>query len=87
MANYEKLNIRQNAVELSVDIYKFMNNNSDIKKDFALKDQIQRSSVSIASNIAEGADRGTQKEFNRFLYIARGSCSELRTQMLIIQKL
>jgi four helix bundle protein len=87
MANYEKLNIRQNAVELSVDVYKFMNNNENIQKDFALKDQIQRASLSIASNIAEGADRGTQKEFNRFLYIARGRCSELRTQMIIIKKL
>jgi four helix bundle protein len=87
MANYEKLNIRQNAVDLSVDVYKFMNNNIHIQKDFALKDQIQRASVSIASNIAEGADRGTQKEFNRFLYIARGSCSELKTQMVIIKKL
>ena len=87
MANYEKLNIRQNAVELSVDVYKFMDNNENIQKDFALKDQIQRASLSIASNIAEGADRGTQKEFNRFLYIARGSCSELRTQMIIIKKL
>jgi four helix bundle protein len=87
MANYEKLNIRQNAVDLSVEVYKFMNNNPDIKKDFALKDQIQRASLSIASNIAEGADRGTQKEFNRFLYVARGSCSELRTQMVIINKL
>lgn len=87
MVNYEKLNIRQNAVDLSVDVYKFMNNNTYIQKNFALKDQIQRASLSIASNIAEGADRWTQKEFNRFLYIARGSCSELRTQMIIIKSL
>lgn len=87
MSNYEKLNIRQNAVDLSVDVYKFMNSNIHIKKDFALKDQIQRASISIASNIAEGADRGIQKEFNRFLYIARGSCSELKTQIVIIKKL
>jgi four helix bundle protein len=64
-----------------------MNSNVYIQKDFALKDQIQRASVSVASNIAEGADRGTQKEFNRFLYIARGSCSELKTQMVIVKKL
>lgn len=87
MANYEKLNIRQNAVDLSVDVYKLMNKNANIQKDFALKDQIQRASLSIASNIAEGADRGTQKEFNRFLYVDRGSCSELRTQMIIIKRL
>jgi four helix bundle protein len=49
--------------------------------DFALKDQILRSAVSISSNIAEGCDRSTQKEFSRFLDIARGSTAELRTQI------
>ncbi len=87
MANYEKLNIRQKAVDLSVDIYKLTNKNTYLQKDFALKDQIQRASLSIASNIAEGADRWTQKEFNRFLYIARWSCSELKTQMIIVKRL
>ncbi len=57
MANYEKLNIRQKSVDLSVDVYKLTNSNTYLQKDFALKDQIQRSSLSIASNIAEGADR------------------------------
>ena len=87
MANYEKLNIRQKSVDLSVDVYKLTNSNTYLQKDFALKDQIQRSSLSIASNIAEGADRWTQKEFNRFLYIARGSCSELKTQMIVVKRL
>lgn len=48
-----------------------------------MKDQIQRAAVSIASNIAEGFDRQTQKEFIQFLYIARGSCTELRPQIHI----
>ena len=50
-------------------------------KDYALRDQMQRSAVSIPSNIAEGYDRNTNKEFIHHLFIARGSCAELRTQI------
>nr|WP_199590205.1 four helix bundle protein [Bremerella cremea] len=55
-------------------------------KEFALKDQMQRAAVSIASNIAEGAERGG-KEFGRFLRIARGSAAELRTQCYIASRI
>jgi four helix bundle protein len=54
-------------------------------REFALKDQMQRAAVSIASNIAEGAERGG-KDFIRFLTIARGSAAELRTQVYIATK-
>jgi len=55
-------------------------------KDFGFKDQITRSSLSIASNIAEGMERSTEKEKARFLEIARGSAAELRTQIQIINR-
>lgn len=52
-------------------------------KDYGLRDQMTRAAVSIASNIAEGAERGSKPEFIRFLHIAKGSAAELRTQIYI----
>lgn len=48
-------------------------------KDFSFRDQIQRAAVSIMNNIAEGCDRKGNKEFSKFLYISKGSCSEVRS--------
>jgi four helix bundle protein len=56
-------------------------------KDWGFKDQIMRSSVSVPSNIAEGAERNGKKEFAQFLGIAKGSLGELRTQIMIGQEL
>ena len=77
--NFEKLEVWQMATQLSMDIYRELMT----LKDYSFRDQITRSSLSIPSNIAEGFERGTQKECVNFLNYARGSCGELRTQIHI----
>ncbi len=72
----------QKARILTRDIYA-LTRTSMFARDFGLASQIQRASVSIMSNIAEGFERDSQKEFMRFLSIAKGSCAEVRSQLYI----
>ncbi len=80
---FEDLEIWKMARELTKLIY-FITNNEKLSKDFGLKEQIRRASVSIMSNIAEGFERGGNQEFIQFLYIAKGSCAEVRCQLYIL---
>lgn len=68
--------------EFCVDIYQTTSLFPEIEK-FGLTNQLRRAAVSIASNIAEGSSRNSNKEFNRFLEIALGSVYEIETQLLI----
>ena len=80
ISSFEDLVVWQKARELTNLIYQ-LTNNLQFKKDFGLVDQIRRASVSITSNIAEGFERGTQQEFINHLFIAKGSCGEVRSQL------
>src|SRR6266446_4842176 len=81
--SFEDLEVWQRGCRLTVDIFKNFAN----CKNFSFKDQIQRAALSIPSNIAEGSERGSSKDFAHFLNIAKGSCGELRTQLYIARKL
>jgi four helix bundle protein len=76
---FEDLEVWKRAAKLSGNIYKELKG----LKDYGFKDQITRSGLSIASNIAEGFERGSQKENIVFLSYAKGSSGELRTQVYI----
>jgi four helix bundle protein len=84
--NFEEIIAWQKARMLTKEIYN-VTNQHHLNKDFGLRDQMRRASVSIMSNIAEGFDRKSKKEFIYFLYISKGSASELRSQVYILRDL
>jgi four helix bundle protein len=86
MHNLKELKIWNKAIDLTVDVYKATANFPSDER-FGLISQSRRSAVSIPSNIAEGAGRNSNKEFNNFLGIANGSSYELQTQLVISNKL
>ncbi len=79
---FEDLEVWKRGCQLAVDVYAA----GHASKDFGLKDQMQRSAVSIPSNIAEGCERDSTPDFIKFLRYSKGSCGELRTQLYISER-
>lgn len=77
--NFESLRVWQNARTLVNAVYDMMEQN----KDWGFRDQIQRASVSIMNNIAEGFESGSDAKYSNFLQISRGSCSEVRSMLYL----
>ena len=77
---FEELKIWQVAREVAKRVYE-LTRWGEFAKDYGLKDQIQRAAVSIGSNIAEGFERRGNKEFIKFLWIAKGSAAEVASQL------
>ncbi len=80
---FDDLMVWQKSVELTISIYASL----ELINDFGLKNQIQRASLSISNNIAEGFERGSDRDFKRFLYIAQGSCSEVKSMLYVATRL
>ena len=79
---FEDIKAWQAARELVSAVYR-VSGRGKFEKDFGLRDQIQRASVSVMANIAEGFERGSDREFHRFLYIAKGSAGEVRSHLFV----
>ena len=79
---FEDLIAWKKARELTKEIYQFTGD-GDFSRDFGLRDQIRRASVSIMSNLAEGFERGSSKEFHQYLVIAKASSAEVRSQLVV----
>ena len=86
MKDFKKLHIWQNGILIVKKAYK-LTEQLPFNERFNLISQINRSAVSIPSNIAEGSSRRSEKDYFRFLEIALGSCFELETQLIIIDEL
>ena len=82
VARFEDLVAWQKARELTKRIY-LITKRESFSKDFGLREQIQRSSVSIMSNIAEGFERGSRPEFHKFIVIAKASFAEVRSHLYV----
>ena len=80
--NFKNLNIWKLALDLANEVYD-LTDQFPKNEEFGLKSQLRRCSVSVASNIAEGSSRSSNKDFNRFLEISLGSLYELQTQIII----
>ncbi|MBK1880980.1 four helix bundle protein [Luteolibacter pohnpeiensis] len=80
---FEDLEVWKRGCNLAVDLHVALAES----KDFALRNQMERSSLSIPSNIAEGAERDSTADFIKFLRYSKGSCGELRTQLYISERI
>jgi four helix bundle protein len=80
---FEDIIAWQKAQEYAIVVYEVVEG----LKDFSFRDQIRRAVVSISNNIAEGFDRSSNADFSRSLYIAIGSCSEVKSMIYLAQKL
>ena len=86
MGDYQELIVRQKAMDLAQEVYP-CTRGFPKEEIYGLTSQVRRAAVSIPSNLAEGASRAGSKEFMRFLHIARGSASELETQLLLAERI
>jgi four helix bundle protein len=84
--SFRKLGVWQRSIELTMEVYKLTSGFPDSER-FGLTNQLRRASVSVASNIAEGYGRSTRGEYLQFLGHARGSNSEVETQLVIAKGL
>lgn len=86
MRDFRQYSVWQKAIDFTTEIYKITSSYPSSEK-YGLTNQLQRAAVSIASNIAEGASRTSEKDFAHFLEISLGSSFEVETQLLISKNL
>ena len=84
---FEDLQVWQEAIALAQQIYQITRESQDLSEDLALVDQLRRASVSISANISEGFERRSQKEYLRFLSIAKGSAGEVRSLITLAHRI
>ncbi len=84
--SFEEFEVHKKGVSLTKQIFELLNTTS-LEKEYSFKDQIKRSVVSITNNIAEGSEYNNNKQFIRYLKIAKGSCAEVRNMLILAKEL
>ena len=84
--SFEELEIWQKSIDLAIDFYTLIKTEL-LSKDYSLCDQIKRAVISVSNNIAEGFEYGSNKQFIKFLFIAKGSLGELRSMVILLDRL
>jgi four helix bundle protein len=85
-SRFEDLPVWNSAIDLAAHIYDFTDK-VQFRRRRSLRDQIERAAVSVSNNIAEGFERGTNKELLSFLYISRGSAGEVRSMLCLLDRI
>ena len=85
-SRFEELPVWNTAIDLAAQIYDFTEG-IQFRRRRSLRDQIERAAVSVSNNIAEGFERGTNKELLAFLYISRGSAGEVRSMLCLLDRI
>lgn len=84
--SFEEFQVYQKGVQLTKLIFKLLENKS-FEKEYSFKDQIKRAAVSITNNIAEGSEYNNNRQFIRYLKIAKGSYAEVRNMLVLCREL
>lgn len=84
--SFEEFEVHKKGIELTKQVFKLLNK-TPFEKEFGFKDQIKRAVISITNNIAEGSEYNNNKQFIRYLKIAKGSCAEVRNMLILAKEL
>ncbi|WP_335966189.1 four helix bundle protein [Galbibacter sp. PAP.153] len=84
--SFEDFEVYKKGILLATLIFELVNN-KPFEKEFGFKDQIKRAVISITNNIAEGSEYNNNKQFIRYLKIAKGSCAEVRSMLILAKEL
>ncbi|MDO4225568.1 MAG: four helix bundle protein [Bergeyella zoohelcum] len=84
--SFEKFSVYSKSLDFTIDIFNLLEN-ENLKVEYAIKEQLKRATLSISNNIAEGSEYGNNRQFIRFLWIAKGSTAEVRNMLNILFKL
>ena len=85
--SFNDFEVHKKAVLLTKQIFKLLRENASIEKEFGFKDQMKRAVISITNNIAEGSEYNNNKQFIKFLKIAKGGCAEVRNMLILAREL